>query len=117
MGITNNNNDLITDLIADTRNNVSIDFLAELLSDHSLVSDAERKGDMMTKNTQIKCDSINFISELLINHSFVSDKERIDDTTMENAKINTNEKESFILDILKDIGMEAPTTQKKKKRK
>ena len=51
MGINNNNNDLITDLIADIRNNVSIDFLAELLSNHILVSDAERKDDMMTKNS------------------------------------------------------------------
>ena len=48
-GINNNNNDLITDLIADTRNSVSIDFLVELLSNHSLVSDAERKDDMMKK--------------------------------------------------------------------
>ena len=72
---------------------------------------------MMTKNTQINYDSIDFISEPLINHSFVSDKERKDDTTTENAKIKTNEKESFILDILKDIGIEASTTRKKKKRK
>ena len=62
------------------------------------------------KNTQINCDSIDFISELLINHSFVSDKERKDDTTTENAEINTNEKESIIVDILKDIDMEAPST-------
>ena len=117
MGINNNNNELITDLIADTRNNGSIDFLAGLLGNQSLVSDAERKDDTMTKHTQINCDGINFISEPLINHGFVSVKERKDDTTTENAKINTNEKESFILDILKDIGIEAPTTQKKKKRK
>ena len=39
----NNNNDLITDLIAGTRNNGSIDFLSELLNIHSLVSDAEKK--------------------------------------------------------------------------
>ena len=49
MDNNNNNNDLITDLIADTRNNGSIDFLAELLSNHSLLSDAERKDDTMTK--------------------------------------------------------------------
>ena len=66
------------------------------------------------KNTQINCDNINFISESLINHSFVSDEERGDDTT-ENAKINTNEEERFILDILKDVGMEAPTMQKRRK--
>ena len=71
----------------------------------------------MTKNTQINCDSIDIISEPLINHSFVSDEEREDETTAENAKINTNEKENFILDIVKDVGMEALTMQKKKKRK
>ena len=75
------------------------------------------KNDMMTKNTQINCDNIDFISELLINHSFVSYEEKKDDTTTENTKINTNEHESFISDKLKDNGMKAPTTQKKKKRK
>ena len=69
----------------------------------------------MMKNTQINCDSIDFISELLINQSFVPGEEKKDDTTTENTKINTNE--SFISDILKDIGMEAPKSQKKKKRK
>ena len=49
-GNNNNNNDLIKDLIADTRNNGSIDFLSELLNNHSLVSDAERKNDTMAKN-------------------------------------------------------------------
>ena len=85
-----------------------------MLSNHSLVSDAERKDDTMTKNTQINCDSIDFISDPLINHSFVSNEERKDDTTIENVKIN--EKESFILDILKDVGMEVPTMQKKKRK-
>ena len=117
MGNNNNNNDLITDLIADTRINGSIDFFSELLNNHSFPSDAERKNDMMTKNMQINCDSIDFISELLINHGFVSDEEKKDYTTTENTKINTNEHEIFISDILKDNGMEAPTTQKKKKRK
>ena len=112
----NNNNDLIADLFADTRNNGSIDFLSELLSNHSLVSDEERKNDTI-ENTKINCDTIDFIPELLINHSFVSDEEKKDDMTTENTKINTNEHESFISDILKDIGMEAPTPQKKKKRK
>ena len=37
--------------------------------------------------------------------------------TTENTKINTNGHESFISDIPKDIGMEASTPQKKKKRK
>ena len=60
---------------------------------------------MMTKNTQINCDSINSTSELVINQSFVSGEEKKDDTTTENTKINTNEHESFISDILKDIGM------------
>ena len=82
MGISNNNNDSITKLITDTRDNGRTDFLAELLSSHSLVSDAESK----------------------------------EDTTIENAKRNTNEKESFILDTLEDIGMEAPTTEKKEKK-
>ena len=72
---------------------------------------------MMTKNAQISCDSINFIAEPLINNSFVSDEEKKDDTTTENTKINTNEHESFISDILKDNGLEVPTPQKKKKRK
>ena len=71
----------------------------------------------MTKNTQINCDSINCISEPLINHSFVSDEEKKDDTITENSKINTDEHGSFISDILRDNDMEAPTTQKKKKRK
>ena len=83
MGISNNNNDSVTELITDTRDNGRIDFLAELLSSHSLVSDVESK----------------------------------DDTTIENTDRNTNEKKSFILDTLKDIGMGAPTTQKKMKRK
>ena len=48
-----NNNDLITDLIADTRNNGSIDFLSELLNSHSLVSDAKRKNDMITKTHKL----------------------------------------------------------------
>ena len=117
IGNNYNSNDLIEDLIANTRNNGSIDFRSELLSNHSLVSDEERKNDTKTKNTQINCDTINCISEPLINHSFVSEEEKKDDTTMENTKINTNEHESFISDILKDIGMEAPTPQKKKKRK
>ena len=65
----------------------------------------------------INNDSIVFLSELLINQSFVSDEERKDDTTTENAKINTNEDENFISDILKDPGMEVPTPQKMKKRK
>ena len=39
MGNNNNNNDLI----ADTRDNGSTNFLSELLSNHSLVSDEERK--------------------------------------------------------------------------
>ena len=37
--------------------------------------------------------------------------------TEQNAKINNNENESLTLDILKDIGTEAQTMQKKKKRK
>ena len=37
--------------------------------------------------------------------------------TTENTKINSNEHESFISDILKDLSMEAPIPQKKKKRK
>ena len=49
----NNNNELITDLIADKRHNSSIGFLAELLSNHSLVSDAERKDDTMTKTHKL----------------------------------------------------------------
>ena len=49
MGNISNNNDLITNLIADTRNDGSIDFLGKMLSNLSLVSDAERKDDMMTK--------------------------------------------------------------------
>ena len=76
-GNNNNNNDLIADLIADTRNNGSIDFLSELLSNLSLVSDEERKNDKMTKNTQINCDSIDFISEPLINQNLVSDKKKM----------------------------------------
>ena len=64
-----------------------------------------------------KHDSISLLSELLINQSFVSGEERKDDMTMENAKINSNVHESFIPDILKDLGMEAPTPQKKKRRK
>ena len=52
----------------------------------------------------------------MINQSFVSGEEKKDDTTTENTKINTNEYESFISDILKDIGMEAPTPQKKKRK-
>ena len=48
MGNNNNNNDLI----ADTRDNGSIDFLSELLSNHGLVSDEEKKNGMMTNNTQ-----------------------------------------------------------------
>ena len=43
LGNNNNNNDLLTDLSAATRNNGSINFLSELLSNHSLVSDAEKK--------------------------------------------------------------------------
>ena len=76
MGNNDNNNDLITDLIADIRDNGSIDFLSELLNNHSLVTDAERKNNMMTKNTQINCDGISFISEPFINHSFTSDEEK-----------------------------------------
>ena len=49
--------------------------------------------------------------------SHVSEEERKDDMTTENAKINANEQESFISDMLKDLGMEVPTPQKKKKRK
>ena len=41
----NNNKELITD----TRNNDSIDFLSELLNNHRLISDAERKDDAMIK--------------------------------------------------------------------
>ena len=74
MGISNNNNDSITELITDTRDNSRIDFLAELLSSHSLFSDVDSK----------------------------------DDTTIENTERNSNEKESFILDTLEDIGLEAP---------
>ena len=51
MGNNNNHKELIAELIADTRNNDSIDFLSELLCIHSLISDAERKNDMMTENT------------------------------------------------------------------
>ena len=43
------NNSNNKDLIADTRDNGSIDFLSELLSNHSLVSDEERKSGMLTK--------------------------------------------------------------------
>ena len=83
MGNNNNNNHLI----ADTGDNGSIDFLSELLSNHSLVSDKERKSDTMTKSTQINCDGIDVVSKLLINQSFVSG------------------------------GIETPTPQNKKKRK
>ena len=76
MVMGNNNNDLTADLIADTRNDGSTDFLSELLSNHSLVSDEVRKNDMMTKNTQSNCNSIDFMSEPLINQSFVSDEEK-----------------------------------------
>ena len=54
MVMGNNNNDLITDLIADTRNNGNIYFLAEQLSNHSLVSGEERKDDTMTKKNTHK---------------------------------------------------------------
>ena len=44
----NNNN-----LIADTRDNGSVDFLSELLSNQSFVSDEERKDEITTeKNMQ-----------------------------------------------------------------
>ena len=56
------------------------------------------------QKTHIKWDGISFISELLINQSFVSDEERTDNTPTENAKINTNENESIVLDICKDVG-------------
>ena len=49
MVMGNNNNDLIAELITGTRNNDSIDFLSELLSNPSLVSDEERKNDTMIK--------------------------------------------------------------------
>ena len=62
----NNNNDLI----ADTRDKGSTDFLSELLS-NQFGSDEERKNDT-TQNTQINCNSSDVISELLINQSFVS---------------------------------------------
>ena len=80
MVIGNNNNDLI----ADTRDSGSIDFLLELLSNHSLVSDEGRQSDTMTKNTQINCDSIDVISELLINHSLVLDEQRKSDMMKKN---------------------------------
>ena len=44
----NNNNDLI----ADTRDNGGINFLSELLSNQSFVSDEERKDEMTTENTK-----------------------------------------------------------------
>ena len=59
----NNNNDLIKDLSADTRNIGSIDFLSELLNNHSLVSDADRKNNTVIKNTQILIASILFQSQ------------------------------------------------------
>ena len=44
-----------------------------------------------------------------------------DEMTTENTKqtseINTNEHESFISDIIKDLGIEASTSQKKKKKR
>ena len=76
----NNNND--NDLIADTGDNGSIDFLSELLCNQSFVSDEERKGKTTTENTK---------------HT---------------TEINTNEHESFISDIIKDLGIEVPASQK-----
>ena len=69
------------------------------------------------KNTQINCDSVDIISEPLIDQSFVSIEEKEYDTTTQNVKISNNENESLTLDILTDVGMEAQTMQKKKKRK
>ena len=48
-GSNNNNKELIAELIPNTGYNDNIDFLSELLNNHSLISDAERKDDMMTK--------------------------------------------------------------------
>ena len=81
----NNNND--NDLIADTRDNGSVNFHSKLVNNQNFVSDEERKDEMTTENT----------------------KQRIE--------IHTNEHESFISDIIKDLVLEAPTSQKKKKTK
>ena len=43
-------------------------------------------------------------------------KRKKDDMTTENTKINTYEHESFISEIVKDIGMEALTPQMKKRK-
>ena len=70
----------------------------------------------MTIDMQINCDSIDCISESFINQSFVAVEEKEKDTTTLNIKINNNENESLILDIVTDIGMEAQTMQKKKRK-
>ena len=46
----NNNND--NDLIADTRDNGSVNFLSELLNNQHFVSDEERKDEMTTESTK-----------------------------------------------------------------
>ena len=113
----NNNNELIADLIADIRNNDSIDFLPELLNNHNLISDADSKDDVMTKTCKlIVMVSISFQSYSLIRALFQL-KSKENDMTTQNAKINNNENESLTIDIVTDIGMEAQTMQKKKKRK
>ena len=39
------------------------------------------------------------------------------ENTKHTTEINTNKHESLISDILKDLGIKAPTSQKKRKRK
>ena len=111
--VTGNNN---KELIADKRDSDSIDVLPELLNNQSLISGTEIEDDMMTIDMQINCDSFDCISESFISQHFVAVEEKKKDMTTQNVKINKNENESLILDIVIDVVMEAQTMQKKKRK-
>ena len=70
-----------------------------------MISGAEIEGDMMTKDTQVDCDTINFISESIMHHSVITIEEKENNTATQNTKINNNENQSLILDIETHVDM------------
>ena len=77
MVMSNNNKELL----ADKKDNNSIDILSELLNNQSLIPGAEIEDDAMTIDMQINCDSVNCISEPFINQSFAAVEEKEKDMT------------------------------------
>ena len=104
------------DSIAENKNNNSIDSFSEVLVNQNLIADPETKDDTATIGMQFNYDSIDFLAESLTHHNSFTIKEEENYTTAKNNIINNNNNESLVVGIDTNVGKQAQTMQKKKRK-